>query len=670
MSAPILAVDLGVATSAAAIVADGRTALLRDPHTGAYAWPSGMLLADDRWLAGTAAERRRRAVPRRYVDGPRRALDGRVPLRLEHLELTGAEALAGYLDVMAAEARRVYGAPIPRLVLTAPSRYAVLDPRRDELIGVGTAAGFADVELVDAAVAVALDPAAGADLPAESYVLVCDLGVSWAVACVHRRGDRSVTLARHTAPGGGKLDDLLLEDLRDRGRGWLGPLLGAPGDAGLRARHEAAELVRRLKHGLADDAGAHDRMTPVTPAVALTRDRLAELAAPVLAGLTAACHDVVRDAGVTLADIGAVLLAGGSARLPGVADALTGSLGQPPRAAPDPQLAAVRGAARWAAGAADRVVPAAVPRWLVEPVVWDVPGGAARLLRWTVRPGEAYPRGAVLAEIRTADDLVLGLTAPAAGGLLGPLPAPGAVVGPVLAVAARRPPAAAGPPPLLRTHEVAGSHLLSADRHVLLECAGDGRSVRSWAAAGGQLLGTFAPEQAETSGGRLFVHPEGGPALVAWDPDAGIAVWDVQSGKLGTRIRDAAGARRVLVDEVAWQVAVEAPARYRRTAVTVWDLDTGALVERVSDGGWAQRHPRFRARSAADGFTGAAVSPDGGLRAVATAETVLLFDVPSGHEVFRAPAAGEARVAFEGDGALLLVATERDGRSRVDVHQV
>lgn len=682
MTEPILVADIGVASCAAAIVADGRSALLRDPLTRSEAWPSALLLDDGRWLAGTAAERRKRAAPRRYVDGPRRAVDVRAPLLLEHREVTGVEALTAYLSVVAAEARTVYGSPIDRLVLTVPSGYATPDPRRDDLVAVGERAGFTDVELLDDAVAVALDPQTGGDLTDDCVVLVCDLGVTWDVACVRLHGAGGAVLSRQNAATGRDLDAVLLDDLRSEGRAWLEPLLAAPGDAGLRTYHDAVDFLRRLKHRLADAEEVQDHLTPVTPAYRLTRQWLAAFAAPAVEALLASGHAVVEAAGVTLADIRAVVVAGGAARLPMAVAALGESLGHPPRRSHGPELAAVRGAARWAADTTRRVIPAQAPGWRTRPVAWDVPGGRARLLRWTVDPEVPYPAGAVLAEIRTADDLIVGLTATDGGALLESLPPPGALLGRVLAVGSRRTPQAlaADPPAVLRTHQTAGSYLLSADRQVLLECAADGSSVTSRAASTGEVLEVFTPEAADLpagrDGGRLFVDPEGRPALLAWDADTGVSVFDVQAGKLTARINEAVGGQRFLVDESTWRLAVEgegraAVGRYRRATVTVFDLHTGSRLDRATDSGWGQRHPEFRSRSAADGFGDEAVSPDGRLTATARPDGVLLHD-GAGTELFRAatPPDAQARVAFDGAGRSLLINVESAGRSRVDVLQV
>jgi molecular chaperone DnaK len=683
MSEPILVVDVGAATSAAAIVAQNRTALLRDPYSGSNAWPSAILaesgLADAEagsWLVGTAAERRKRAAPRRYIDGPRRALDARAPLLIEQREVTGEEALTVYLSAMSAEAHQVYGSRIGRLVLTVPAGWATPDDRRERFIAIGEAVGFTEVELVDETVAVALDPHTDSDVGDGALVLVVDLGVTWTVALVHRRGAMPVQLAQHGAPTGHDLDAMLLGDLRAEGRSWVEPLLAAPGDSGLRAHQEAVDFVRRLKHRLADADEVQDHLTPLTPAYRLTRQWLEAFAAPAVDGLVAGAHAVVEAAGATLADLGAVVLAGGAARLPITASALSASLGHPLRRSAEPEFAVIRGAARWAAAAGDRTIRATAPGWRTEPVVWDVP--PSRLLRWTADEGVLYPAGAVLGEIRTDDGLILDLTAARAGTLLPGAPPAGIALEPVLAVAARRTPAALtqDPPRLVRSATTSGSYLLSADRLILLECDPTGTTVRSTVAASGEVLGVFIPEGAgRPAGGRVFVDPDGNPVLISLDADAGVSVWDIASGKLTVRIPDAAGGQRVLVDEGAWRLAVEsagraAVGRYRRSTVTVWDLHTGTRTDRTTDATWEQRHPTFRGHSEADGLTPTAV--DAGLAASVDEDGLRLHDVQTGTLLFRtsAPDGARGRVAVDGGGRHLLVVWEHMTGSRVDVLEI
>lgn len=683
MAEPILVVDVGTLATRVALVVGDRSGLIREPG-GSYVWPSSVCVDDAGYLVGTAAERRKRAAPRRYIDGPRRAVDAQASMWLENREVTGGEALTAYLRAVHAEAQQQYGALITRLALTVPAGYQPGDPRRDVMIAAATAAGFLDVELIADAVAVALDPETGGGLPAGGLVLVCDLGATWTVALVQVRGNHTTLLAQETTPAGRDLDALLIDDLRTEGRAWLEPLLAAPGDAGLRAYYEAIDFVRRLKHQLADAEEVADHLTPVASPYRLTREWLAAFADPALRWLVASCQNVVASAGVGPADLSAVVLAGGSARLPMIEPTLHG-LGHHVRRAAEPELAVARGAARWSVGALTRAVPADPSRWRIEPISWDVPGGQGQLVRWLVAEGQTYPAGETVAQVRTADERVFDLVAPQSGTLLAHRAAAGDRVGPVLvAAAAKAPKALAEHPPAHRQQlAVAGSWLLTPDRKRLLECDRAGRQVRFRSIADGTVTHEFVPEQtgAATRGGRVFVGPDGRLCLVAWDAEGWISVWDVETSTLTTRFRDPSGPDRVLVNEAQWRLAAEAEGksvgRYRRPLITIWDLRTGGRVDKVNDDAWARRHPGYASWSASDGFGTTVASPDGQLRA-ATLEAsdgtavLLVHDIATEHEVFRAHGTPRLRAlaGFSADGRHLLANWESDDRSLVDVWDI
>src|ERR671916_2397021 len=97
MAEPILVVDVGTSGTRVALVVGDQSGVLREPGGGGLVWPSSICLDDAGYLIGTAAERRKRALPRRYIDGPRRAVDARASMWLDGREVTGGEAVGAYL---------------------------------------------------------------------------------------------------------------------------------------------------------------------------------------------------------------------------------------------------------------------------------------------------------------------------------------------------------------------------------------------------------------------------------------------------------------------------------------------------------------------------------------------------------------------------------------------
>jgi hypothetical protein len=529
-------------------------------------------------------------------------------------------------------------------------------------------------------------------------VLVCDLGETWTAALCRVGADGVSLLGEESTPAGRDLDGRLLDDLRTQLADWVEPALAAPGEAGVRARHEAMAFLRRMKQAVLATGEAVDHLAAGLPPYQLTADWLARLAEPGLRWLAGSSRSLLARAststsssligpsriapGATLADVAAVLLVGGGAQLPYAAAMLHSALGRPMLVAAEPTYAVLRGAARWASAAATRRVAAEHPRWRVESLAWPIPGGMARLERWAKPAGSAYHRGEVIARIRTLDDQVFDLTAPADGTLLDQARSPGDLVGPMLIAAAkRRTSALAGDAPgRLARLCAAGEWLLTPDRQYLVECATTTPHVKLWSIPDGKLVNEFAPRVSDGAQGRVFINPYGRLALVAWDAGGTFSVWDVGNGRLLATFRDSHAPQAVLVNETQWRLTAESEdgsvGRYRRSTATIWNLADGTRLERVTD----DRHRRligYQPRSIIDGFGDKAVSPDGTLYAVPVrtpsgATAMALQESTSDSEIFREEYAPHTRLrmAFSADGRFLLANSEWGQQSQVDVWEL
>jgi len=126
----------------------------------------------------------------------------------------------------------------------------------------------------------------------------------------------------------------------------------------------------------------------------------------------ACCRELLADANAQW-----VLPVGGGARMPGLVPALEDALGRPVARLPEPELAVVRGIAQWWPRTGPRAVMARPAVDRMTPLVFTIPGGSARLLRWLVRPEEPYDAGAPLARVRLAGGALWDLTARSRGTL-------------------------------------------------------------------------------------------------------------------------------------------------------------------------------------------------------------------------------------------------------------
>ncbi|MBB5873926.1 hypothetical protein F4553_007360 [Allocatelliglobosispora scoriae] len=682
---PTLIVDFGTHETSAVVATGPVVTPVLCPMTGAPRWPSAVFLDHETLLIGAAAQQRRDTRPRWYASGLRSSVDTGTPLPLGEGQVAGGELLARYLSVVRAEAERQHGERIERLAMTVPAGYGPLDPRREAMVAMAAEAGFPAAELVSDAVAALRDPLLRADPAEGAIVLVCDLGASWTVTLHRMHAEHPIQLAEDTCSGGQSLDSILLQDLAATLPDWVPAALSAPGDDGLRARFTAADFVRRLKHRLAADEQASDWLAAGVPPYSLDRAALDRFAEPSVRWLLASCRAMIARSGFTPGEVAGIALVGGAAKLPGVGKALRLEFGRPVWQPAEPELAVVRGAARWADRASGRRIAAVPPAWRLEPLAWTLPTGRARLVRWTVGPGESYPGGAVLAQVRSDDDRIFDLTAAREGIMAEHRVRPGSFLdSDVIAGMARSVKVISGDRPNKRVQlRVDGEWLLSPDRSVLVECPSTGAWVRTRSIATGAVLSELRPSYPgpEPEHGRVFVAPDGSLTLVAWDPQGRFFVWDIASGLLRSQFRAGAKPLTVLVNETMWRLISELDkvvhvGRYRRDVAMMWDLSTGAVVEEMVGEDLHRRFGGFADHSGADGFAAETRSPNGRLLAAARqsagAVAVSLQEAETGQELFRADlsSARSVRTAFSADGQHLLACSSSDEGSCVDIWRV
>ncbi|MFJ8434645.1 Hsp70 family protein [Kitasatospora sp. NPDC094019] len=451
MAEPVLVVDFGTSSSAAAVVLDRGERLVKEPSSGLLSWPSAVCADGDRLLVGSAAEHRKRAEPSAYRAEFKRDLGERAPVPLGGRQYPVSALVAAVLAEFRAQGQVMIGRGVDRLVVTVPASYGPVDPRREAMLAAGAAAGFRSVELLAEPVAAAHASVAGEPFAAGETVLVYDFGGGTFDTALVRIGadGASHTVLGHAALddcGGRDIDALLAGRIRERGREWLEPLLGAGGAGALRAQLELGDFVRRIKHQLTESAQVEDYLTPLGPASRVARDELESLIGPLLDRTVECCRRLLADCGVRPRAVDSVLLVGGTTRVPAVRALLADRLGRPLRLVEDPDLAVVHGAAAWAARSADRRLgPLRLPTH-TRPLAWGFPAGTAEVVGWAVPAATAYGAGAVLGSLRLPDGSLWELTADEPGTMVRQLVAPGAAVGPGEWLLAVRPDGAAQDP--------------------------------------------------------------------------------------------------------------------------------------------------------------------------------------------------------------------------------
>ena len=514
-----LGVDLGTTFTAAALRRRGEDGpgapepLPLGSRTTATA--SVVFLGDDgQQLVGEAAERRCLSRPDRVVREFKRRIGDPVPFVLGTTVVTAEEVAAGVVRWVVQRAAEREGEAAEAVALTHPASWG--EHRLARLREALDAAGVPEATFVPEPVAAAVHYAAQARVPVGATIAVYDLGGGTFDAAVARKTG-PVAFDLLGAPeglerlGGVDFDEAVLAHVEASLEGGL-PDLDPDDPEALTALGRLRRECVEAKEALSSDTEA---TIPVLLPGAQTQVRLVRaefeaMIAPALDETVEALRRALASAGVDAEDLDAVLLVGGSSRVPLVAQLLSAELGRPVAVDADPKASVALGAVLVATAAWDAppaAAPAAAPALDAGSGAAGAPGrrAAHRLARPAAAPRVARRRLAAVAAVGLA---ALTVTASAA-------------FGPTLAGGAPSATAAAESGGLLPT--TGGSPVVTELEHVLglaLPAAGTGPSAERGSEEGEVAV-------ASTSGGpraEPASRQSGGAGAAAPTPGSPVAV--------------------------------------------------------------------------------------------------------------------------------------------------
>jgi Fe-S protein assembly chaperone HscA len=231
-------------------------------------------------------------------------------------QYTPPEVSAYILRQLKRNAERYFGAPVTQAVITVPAYFN--DAQRQATKDAGRMAGLEVLRLVNEPTAAAL--AYGLDRQRDGIVAVYDLGggtFDISILKLHEGIFEVIATNGDTHLGGDDLDNLLLAIALDE----------IEAEEKIPARQQP-ELVQALRKAVIDakialsssenarldvplSNGGHYRRE-------ITRSQFEQLIEPILQRTVEPCHQALRDAGLSAAEIGEVVLVGGSTRIPRV----------------------------------------------------------------------------------------------------------------------------------------------------------------------------------------------------------------------------------------------------------------------------------------------------------------------------------------------------------------
>jgi YVTN family beta-propeller protein len=403
-----LAVDMGTTFTAAAAVETGHDKpLMHELGNRAVQIPSVLYLQEDgQFLVGESAERRGATDPARVVREFKRRIGDRVPLLIAGTPFTAQVLSAKLLSWVVASATERIGAPPDEVVLTYPAGWGAHKRKLvDEVIAL---ADIGPALTCPEPVAAAIHYSAESHLEPGGRLAVYDLGGGTFDVCVVEKTESGFTILGTPEGveqlGGVDFDEVVFQHVVET-LGLLIEELDPDSPEGLAALTRLRRECVEAKEALSTDVVT---VIPVAlpgrnTSVRLTRSEFETLIAPDLDRTVEATVRALHAAGATAEQLTAIVLVGGSSRIPLVSHLLQARFLIQPAVNTHPKYDVALGAAEYRA---EPVRPAGAesPTALLpvaEPIDVDDPtaSGAHQLLD-ADQTGGSVSRGGPISRLR------------------------------------------------------------------------------------------------------------------------------------------------------------------------------------------------------------------------------------------------------------------------------
>jgi actin-like ATPase involved in cell morphogenesis len=358
-----LGIDVGTTYTAAAVWRDGRAETV-DLGTRASVVPSVVLLREDgEFLVGEAAERRAASEPQRVAREFKRRIGDPTPIMLAGTPFSADALTARLLRWTVERVAASEGGPAAGVAVSHPANWG--DYKKDLLRQAIRQADLDDAVMLSEPEAAAIHYASQERVQAGSVVAAYDLGGGTFDATVLRKTVTEWDILGEPEGierlGGIDFDEAMFQHVvSSLGDAYeqLDPDDPAAMAAVARLRRECVAA----KEALASDTDASIPVVlpSVQTEVRVTRGEFEDLIRPSLTQSVGALGRALRSAGIEADEVSAVLLVGGSSRIPLVAQLVSAELGRPIAVDAHPKHGVALGAAMTAAGAAAPIAADAV----------------------------------------------------------------------------------------------------------------------------------------------------------------------------------------------------------------------------------------------------------------------------------------------------------------------
>ena len=348
-----LGIDLGTTYTAAAIHRDGRASMASLGDSGA-ALPSVVWLEDDQLLTGTAAVRRGVSDPDNVAREFKRRVGDPAPLLIGGSPYSAEQLSAKLLRWVVDSVTTLEGEPPELVALSHPANWG---PYKQELLAQAIRmAEIRNAVTLTEPQAAAIHYASNQRMKPGQIVAVYDLGGGTFDAAILAKTDTGFEILGEPEGierlGGIDFDAAVFGFVADHLDGALDAVPEDDEDW-LAALMRLREECTKAKEALSSDTEATIEAWLPTgrKEVRITREEFEKLIRPPLRETVRALRRALETAQITPPDVDAVLLVGGSSRIPMIGQMVTEELGRPVAVDAHPKHAIALGAAIFAASA-------------------------------------------------------------------------------------------------------------------------------------------------------------------------------------------------------------------------------------------------------------------------------------------------------------------------------
>jgi molecular chaperone DnaK (HSP70) len=383
----IVGIDLGTTNSEVAAIVGDRVQVLG--RGGTRILPSCVgLTPSGELLIGHPARNQQVVYPERTLRSIKRKMGSSEPIAIADRRFTPAEASSLLLRELVSWATASLGREVKKAVITVPAYFS--DAERNATREAGSLAGLEVVRILNEPTAASLAYGYGHGDGDQRIVMVYDLGGgTFDVSIVRTEASVTEVLATHgnTHLGGDDIDEMIVTRLLREFREQHGVELAADnitGRARLRAAAEQAkcELSSGPYARIREEALAQAGSRPLHLDFELARADFESMIRPLVESTLESVSRALGDAHLQPGDLDAVLLVGGSTRIPLVSEILTGYTGIAPTQEVHPELCVALGAG---------ILAARIEGHDLDRVLVDVSPYSFGISYLGVRGGAAYP---------------------------------------------------------------------------------------------------------------------------------------------------------------------------------------------------------------------------------------------------------------------------------------